>query len=215
MTKVVEVRFSDGLEGRLHSGKSAILLHGAGSGSIILLHGAGSGMDSPLLVKTADAAADLGFDVLRFNFSYLGKKPAPSAGGKREQPELIAAIDFMKSHGPPILIGKSFGARVASYVAAGHETIAGLVFYGLPLQGMAAKAKPRDWSHMSALKAPTLFITGDKDKLCPIERLSEVQNLMTVPYQSRIVPGDHSFKPRSEDAVVQICIDWLRQQYRV
>lgn len=212
MTEVANVRFGPGLEGVVHRPGQAGRKE---AGAVILLHGAGSGMDSPLIVKTAVAAAELGFMVLRFNFSYLGRRPAPSQGGKREQPELVEAIDFMKSYGPPILIGKSFGARVASHVAAGHDGISGLVFYGLPLQGMSAGSRPRDWSHLCTIKAPTLFITGDKDKLCPLEHLRDVQKLITVACKSEVVPGDHSFKPKGEDRAVQSCIDWLKQQYRV
>ena len=197
------------------SGLQAVLQEGGARGAVVISHGAGRGLDTPLLEKTAERLAADGFTVLRWNFGYLGEKRAPSAGSKREKAELEQAIDFMKSRSqaPLILMGKSFGARVSSYVAAGRDDVHALVFYGLPLHGMGRNAKPRDWSHMSEIKATMLFITGDRDQLCGLEHLREVQALLRVPYTSEVVPGDHSFKPRSEDAAIDIAVRWLNERF--
>lgn len=193
--------FGDGLAG---------IVNGAGSrGQVIITHGSGRGMDSPILVRTAQTLAGTGFRVLRFNFGYLGKRPAPSAGGKSELPELYAAMDFVSQFGPPILIGKSFGARVCANAAVERGGIQGLVFYGIPLQGMSKTAKPRDWSHLTHIKAPMLFITGDRDTLCPLDQLNKVLDTLTAPVKSEIVPGDHSYKPKSEDKAVAVCCSWV------
>lgn len=193
--------FGNGLNG---------IISGAGDhGSVIISHGAGRGMDAVILEKTASRLVELGFVVLRYNFGYLGKKPAPSQGGKNEKPELVSAIEYMKEHGKPILVGKSFGARVGSYVASERDDIRALAFYGMPLVGMSAKSKPRDWSHLGSIKVPMLFITGDRDKLCPLPKLEEVLRTVNAPVVSEIVTGDHSFKPKSEDKAVDICVDWI------
>ncbi len=191
------------------------IISGAGTkGTVIVSHGAGRGMDAPILVKTSTQLAELGFVVLRYNFGYLGKKPAPSRNGVNEQPELVSAIEYMKQFGEePILVGKSFGARISSYVAAERSDIRGLVFYGMPLEGMSKTSKPRDWSHLAKINAPMLFITGDKDKLCPLPLLDDVQQSIIVPYKSEIVSGDHSFKPKSEDQAVKLCVDWIGKTF--
>lgn len=195
------VEFGGGLRG---------IICGAGTrGSVVISHGAGRGMDAPILEKTARQLAELGFITLRYNFGYLGVKPAPSRGGVNEKPEMVCAIEYMKQYGEPILIGKSFGARVGSYVAAERDDIRALVFYGMPLEGMSKSSKPRDWSHLAKIKVPLLFITGDKDKLCPLPHLEDVLKPITAPLQSEIVKGDHSFKPKSEDAAVKLCVDWV------
>jgi predicted alpha/beta-hydrolase family hydrolase len=182
---------------------------------VLISHGAGRGLDAPLLEKTADRLTAAGFTALRWNFGYLAERRAPSAGSKREKAEMEQAIEYLQSasEAPLVLMGKSFGARVSSYVAAGRTDVRGLVFYGLPLHGMATTAKPRDWSHLGEIKAPMLFITGDRDQLCRQEHLLGVQQLVRVPYFSEIVPGDHSFKPRSEDAAIDIALDWLDQTF--
>lgn len=197
------VEFGNGLRGILSGAK-------AKRGSVIVTHGAGRGMDAPLLVKTAERLAELGFLVLRFNFGYLTRRGAPSLGGKNERPEVESAIEFMKEHGSPILIGKSFGGRVNSYVAAERDDVRALVYYGLPLKGASKTSKPRDWSHLARIKVPMLFITGDKDNLCPLPELDVIQKqLRAADFKSMVVPGDHSFKPKSESAALECCIDWV------
>lgn len=201
MVKEREIKFGGGLVGVMNDGGKR--------GSIIISHGAGRGLDAPILVKTAEQLADLGFRVLRFNFGYLGVRPAPSAGGKKEQPELASAIDYMRRVENPILVGKSFGARVGSFVAAERDDIRALVFYGLPIVGMGKNPKPRDWSHLGKIQAPILFITGNNDKLCPLTQLAEEQKHIKSEFASQVVPGDHSFKPKGEDAAIKLCVDWI------
>jgi uncharacterized protein len=204
---MADVTFGNALHG---------VLSGDGDrGAVLISHGAGRGLDTPLLEKTAERLAAGGFTVLRWNFGYLGERRAPSAGSKREKAEMEEAITFLaaQSSASLILMGKSFGARVSSYVAAGRADVKGLVFYGLPLHGMAKNAKPRDWSHMADIKAPMLFVTGDRDQLCRPQHLADVQQLLRVPYTSEVVPGDHSFKPRSEDVAVDIAVKWLNSRY--
>lgn len=200
-----EVSLANGLRGIFHGGKDR--------SSVIISHGAGQGMQSPILKKTAEQLADLGFNVLRFNFAYIDKKSAPSLGGKKELPDMLAAIEYMSRFGPPILIGKSFGARVCANAAIEIKNARALVFYGLPLQGASPTAKPRDWSHLSKITCPILFITGDKDKLCPLDKLEEVQKTLKANYQSEVVPGDHSFKPKSEDLAIRLCVDWIEKEF--
>ncbi len=201
MAKQSEIKFGNGLLGTINGGGER--------GPVIVSHGAGRGLDAPILVKTAERLAQLGFIVLRFNFSYMGLRPAPSAGGKKEQPELINAIEYMRKYGNPILIGKSFGARVGSFVAAERDDIRALVFYGLPICGIGKNPKPRDWSHLARIKAPVFFITGNNDKLCPLLQLAEEQKHLTTAFASQVVQGDHSFKPKSEDAAIELCVNWV------
>jgi uncharacterized protein len=188
-----------------------VLQEGGQRAAVLISHGAGRGLDTPLLEKTADRLASAGFTTLRWNFGYLGERRAPSAGSKREEAEMEQAIALLtdRSKAPLVLLGKSFGARVSSYVADGRDDVKGLVFYGLPLHGMAKNAKPREWSHLANIRAPMLFITGARDPLCRLEHLDEVQRVVRVPYASEVIPGDHSFKPRSEDLAIDIATRWL------
>ena len=186
------------------------IINGDGDrGPVVIAHGAGAGMTAALLKKTAVKLAELGFIVLRFNFGYVSRKSAPSLGGKKEEPDLSAAIDYMKEHGNPILVGRSFGARVCANVSLERDDVKAMVFYGMPLQGASKTAKPRDWSHLPKIKVPMLFITGDKDQLCPLDQLEEIVEGLTAAVTSIVVPGDHGFKPKSEDLAVEKCCSWI------
>ena len=182
-------------------------------GAVLISTGAGGDMNTPLLVKSADELKLLGYLTLRWNFGYVKSRRAPSAGGKREIPEMLEAVEFLKkqSKGAPIsLMGKSFGARLSTYVGATMEDISGYVFYGIPLQGISKNPKPRDWTHLTKLTGQALFITGDRDRLCPLEKLGQVQKLMSIPYHSEIVAGDHSFKPRGENEAIEKMVAWFK-----
>jgi predicted alpha/beta-hydrolase family hydrolase len=207
-TCATEIEFGASLRGTLE-GKPSV-------GAALVSHGAGGNKNTPLLVRTCQRLNELGFLTLRWDFGYINSGGAPSAGGKREIPEMSQAIECLQDRAgdlPLVLIGKSFGARVSTYLAQDRDDIAGFVFYGLPLVGMGKNAKPRDWSHLGRLPGKILFVTGDKDKLCPLDELRKAQSLMSNPFSSQVVPGDHSFKPRGEDAALNACIDWIKQNF--
>jgi len=198
------------------SGLSGILSGKAKHGAVLISHGAGGTMMTPLLVQTAAQLNDNGFLTLRWNFGYVAAGRPASAGGKRELPEMAAAVDFLAERAgasPIILLGKSFGGRLSTHIAAERADIAALVLYGLPVRGMGQNAKPRDWSHLARINADVLFITGDKDKLCPLDELAAAQQHLTRPFKSEIVPGDHSYKPRGEAAALQICLSWMQSRF--
>jgi hypothetical protein len=198
------------------SGLSGILTGTAQCGAVLISHGAGGTMMTPLLVQTATKLNDMGFLTLRWNFGYVAAGRPASAGGKRELPEMTVAVDFLAEQAenkPIILLGKSFGGRLSTHIASERDDIGGLVLYGLPVRGMGKNPKPRDWSHLGKIKADVLFITGDKDQLCPQDELAAAQKYLTKPFVSEIVPGDHSYKPRGEAAAQQACLSWMRSRF--
>ncbi len=116
------------------------LEHGpeAANATILFAHGAGAPMDSPATTAIADALADQGLRVVRFEFSYMA---ARRTGGTRKPPpradklnsEYLAAIEALNIDGPLIIGGKSMGGRVASMIADDlfqAERIAGLLCVG-------------------------------------------------------------------------------------
>ncbi|MDR3612307.1 MAG: dienelactone hydrolase family protein [Candidatus Obscuribacterales bacterium] len=185
-------------------------------GSVLLSAGAGGDMDTPLLFKTATQLQNLGFLTLRWNYSYVARKGVASSGGKREIKEMESVLNYLRtvaSGKPLILLGKSFGARLSTYIGASNDNIDGYALYGLPLQGLSPQSKRRDWSHMSKLKAPVIFITGAKDRLCPLSELTEVQELLKAPYSSFVVEGDHSYKPHGENEALKLMSHWFDKTF--
>jgi pimeloyl-ACP methyl ester carboxylesterase len=102
-------------------------LWGEGPPRVVALHG--WGRDRNDFRKVLD-----GLDALAIDLPGFGASPKPSRSlGARGYADLIAPI-FDEVEQPVVLVGHSFGGRVALQLAAAHpELIASLVLIGVPL----------------------------------------------------------------------------------
>ncbi len=186
--------------------------------TLILGHGAGADQSHPFMRLFASGLAARGFDVLTFNFLYLEQgRRAPDPKAKLEacyRAVIEAASRNRKLKGNRLVIGgKSMGGRIASQVAAGMETladpagaagpkmaneIAALVFLGYPLHPPGRPDKLRD-AHLPAIKAPMLFIQGERDAFGTADELRATIKQHRLPATLHVIEGaDHSLKvPRS------------------
>lgn len=169
--------------------------------TILLAHGAGAAMDSPGMTMIAEALANAGLAVARFEFAYMAarregnRRPPPRA--ERVMPEYVAAVEALDATGPLIIGGKSMGGRVASMVADDlHEAgrIAGLLCLGYPFHPQN-KPEALRTAHLKDLKTPTLIFQGTRDPFgtedeVPGYDLSPAITLHWLP------DGDHDLKPR-------------------
>lgn len=116
-------------DGRLLAEKT-----GAGPARVIALHGWGrTGGDFGSIVS--------GLDALAIHLPGFGITPEPNDAWGSEQyaDDVAAALDGLP---PVILVGHSFGGRVAVRLAAKHpELVAGLVLTGVPLLRLTAAPK--------------------------------------------------------------------------
>jgi hypothetical protein len=187
------------------------------SATILLAHGAGAPMDSVAMNAVAQALAEVGLRVARFEFGYMAarrvsgeRKPPPRAETLRG--EYLAAIDSLykdgarnasgkivggKSAGPLIIGGKSMGGRVASMIADAafvEGRIAGLLCLGYPFHPVGKPEQLRT-AHLADLKTPTLIVQGTRDPFGTPEevatyRLSKAIEILW------LEDGDHDLKPR-------------------
>lgn len=75
------------------------------------------------------------------------------------------------------------GSRVGCHVSAqlGHTAdITGVICMGYPLVGGNKKVRDAVLLEQAQDNAPMLFVSGDRDKLCPIDRLRAVSKKMKV-----------------------------------
>ncbi|MGY3437617.1 MULTISPECIES: alpha/beta family hydrolase [unclassified Marinovum] len=180
------------------------LLNGDGSGrtTLLLAHGAGAAMDTPWMTTVAEALAEGGLRVARFEFSYMaarrtGGSKRPPAKAETYVPEYLAAIDAFACDGPLFIGGKSMGGRVASLAAqslydAGR--IKGLICLGFPFHPPNKPEKTR-YDHLTEFTCPTLICQGTRDTFGSHEEvagysLSAAVNLFW------LEDGDHDLKPR-------------------
>lgn len=113
-------------------------VHGTAAPSVLALHGWGrTSADFDVLLQDLDAVA--------LDLPGFGATPAPpEVWGAAQYAETIAAVlDELAT--PVVVVGHSFGGRVAVHLAAAEpERVAGLVLTGVPLvkaPGSAAKSR--------------------------------------------------------------------------
>ena len=132
----------------------------------------GGTMNAPLLVTVAEELVRRDWNVLRFNFRGIGDSEGDPSTGTAEVADAEGAVQFMRSRFPdmPVAIaGWSFGAAVATRVAAADDALAALVAIA-----PAVKRKPgiTDGLPPAAsidLKVPALIVCAAHDELVEID----------------------------------------------
>ena len=188
--------------------------------TLILAHGAGAGQKSAFMVSYATALAEHGIDIVTFDFPYVQeRRRIPDAKERLEACYRAVITTVMEQVAPTLTLprkrgregrgllaigGKSMGGRIASQVAAGDlPHVAGLVFLGYPLHPPGKPDQLRDM-HLPAIKAPMLFVQGERDAFGTPAELKPIIGRLNVPIELfAIAGGDHSFKVPKKAGVPQ------------
>jgi predicted alpha/beta-hydrolase family hydrolase len=158
---------------------SGLLLRPDGARALYLFaHGAGVGMMHPSMESNARGLAERGIATLRYQFPYMEE------GGRRPDPPRIAqatvrsAAAAAAEHAPDLPLfagGRSYGGRMTSQAQAQKPLagVRGLVFLGFPLHPAGASSIDRA-DHLSDVRIPMLFVSGDRDALAEVGLLKPV-----------------------------------------
>ena len=170
--------------------------------TVAFAHGAGAGMDSDFMAYFADALAQRGLRVARFEFPYMAER---RASGRKRPPdrapvllEIWRAVTAHFGAANTIVAGKSMGARIGSLVASELEAagtpVAGCVYLGYPFHAPGKPMGSRDIPLADA-RTPTLLIQGERD---PFGSRAEMDAYAFGPgvRLHLIADGDHSLVPR-------------------
>ena len=114
--------------------------YGEGPVRVVWLHGwARRAQD---FAAAATRLAEDGASSVALDLPGFGSSPAPAvAGGARHYAQLVAPVLAGLADGPVVLVGHSFGGRVATVIAADHpELVRSLVLTGVPLVRLAPTA---------------------------------------------------------------------------
>ncbi|HEV2188602.1 MAG TPA: alpha/beta fold hydrolase [Stellaceae bacterium] len=182
------IAFEEGaVRGFLHRPATA---SGAG---LVLTHGAGGNCRMPLLVAAADAFAQAGVTVLRYDLPFRQRRPTgpPSpSGAAADRAGLREAVAALRQcvPGPVFLGGQSYGGRQATMLAAEEPSVAsGLLLFSYPLHP-PGKPERRRTEHFPRLTVPALFVSGTVD---PFGSPAELRTAVTaIPAPTRIVTID-------------------------
>ena len=165
--------------------------------TIVLAHGAGAPMDTNFMNAFAEALADRGLRVVRFEFPYMAER---RSSGKRRPPNRapilretwIQVVDSLRAE-RLVIGGKSMGGRIASLIAD-DAGVSGLVCLGYPFHP-AGKPDRLRIEHLETIHTPTLIVQGERDTLGNKDEVRSYD--LSREIEIRWLPdGDHSFKPR-------------------
>ena len=161
---------------------------------MLLSHGAGGNCEAPLMVAVADAFAEAGYCVLRWDLPFRQLRPrgAPGGSGERDREGIVQAAQELRKIAkdvPLYLAGQSYGGRQSSMVAAGDPRLAdGLLLLSYPLHPPGKPAQLRV-EHFSRLRVPALFVHGTRDPFGSVEELREAIKLIPVAARLQVVKG--------------------------
>ena len=162
--------------------------------AFLLTHGAGANCHSKLLIATANALAEAGFMVLRFDLPFRQERPhgPPAFGGAaRDRAGIRRAIAIMseKVRGRIFLGGHSYGGRQASMLVAEELQLAdALLLLSYPLHPPRKPDQLRT-SHFAKLTKPALFVHGTRDPFASVEEMQAAVELIPGPHKLLEIDG--------------------------
>ena len=159
--------------------------HPTGEG-LVLTHGAGGNSRAPLLVAIAEAFAEAGIFVLRFDLPFRQRRPhgppspATAADDRTGIREAAAELRTL-APGRIFLGGHSYGGRQTTMLAAEEPQIAdALLLFSYPLHPPNQPAKLRT-AHFPQLRTPAMFVHGSKDGFGSPQEMQEALALIPAP----------------------------------
>lgn len=195
-------RVSEVKEARFPSASSDVELRGivhspdSPNAGLVITHGRSNDLRNPLIRRLAEAVASEGIWALRFNFRYAEAKGQASRDLSREEDDLRGAVRFARealSSQKVFVAGKSMGARVCARASADPD-VAGVIALGYPLHPRFRPEvlNPPEWPY---LVKPALFVQGDHDPFCDLDRLrSEIRKLKEPANLVVVSHAGHSFE---------------------
>ena len=192
---------SDGVRGFLHRPGHA---HGD---ALILTHGAGSNAQAPLLVRVAEAFAETGSLVLRYDLPFRRQRPHGPPNphhAAQDRDGIERAFDALCAMAPGRIFagGHSYGGRQTARWAAERPALAaGLLLLSYPLHP-PGKPDQKRTNFFPELRTAALFVHGTQDPFGSIEELREALTLIPAP--TALLPVEGAAHDLKRAATVEI-----------
>lgn len=155
--------------------------------TFVLMHGLSNDMNDPLIDYVFQSIRKK-YSVIRFNFSYADKGRDPDE--KTDIGELRKVMQYAGSKNL-ILVGKSYGGYLSTFLASKENGVKGIISLGYPLYH---KNTPKDMfqqKHLKKVETKSIFIMGQNDDRNNIKLF----NKMFPKFETCVIKDvDHSFK---------------------
>lgn len=185
---------------------------------VLLAPGAGAGQGSGFVTGLRRRMSAAGSAAMTFDYPYQEEgRRRPDRPATLEACHRAAANRLAGYGAPVVLAGKSMGGRIGSHIAA-ETNCAALVFFGYPFLP-PGRPQPRSVEHLERLDIPMLFVNGTRDRLAPIEIVTDALSRLPTAEAAIIEGGDHSFRlpaatgigmERVLDDLAAVTMAWLR-----
>ena len=155
---------------------------------LLLTHGAGGNRNAPLLVALANAFAEHGVEVIRYDLPFRQDRPKgpPRPGdAARDREGLKQEIQKLRDKGAEQvwLGGQSYGGRQSSMLAAEEPGLVDrLLLLSYPLHAPGKPDQLRT-AHFPKLTMPVLFVHGSRDPFGTLEEMRSAIQLISSPVE--------------------------------
>lgn len=187
---------------------------------VVLAHGAGGNLQTPGLLRYAEALAKRGVGAVRFNFQYseTGRRvPDPPA---RLEACYRSVAEGVRSRTTALYLGgRSMGGRIASHLLAGGFAAEGVIFLSYPLHPRGQPERLRT-AHLKDVAVPMLFLQGSQDALAKLNLLQQTVEELPSATLHVLDGADHGLriKGRPEEQVAaelaDVTVAWMQGRKR-
>ena len=156
----------------------------------------GGTMHTKMVFQGAKGLVRAGCAVLRFNFRGVGRSRGEFDGGRGEQDDFRAAVDFIAARYPNAEIwaaGASFGSYVALTAAADDDRVCALIAVAPPVHRY-------DFSLAKRSTKPKFLVHGEEDELIPLKAVREFYAQLTEPKELVVIDrANHLFDGQASE----------------
>lgn len=147
--------------------------------------------------------------IVALPISYSRARPGGELGAELD--DVRRARDLLIAEGvaPVALVGRSFGGRVSTRLAA-VESPTALVVLGHPISPRG-RPRPDDEAALAAVRCPTLIVQGEHDALGPLDVLEHIAAANPA-IEIYVLKGvGHQFGARQAEGLA-FAAEWLKQK---